>query len=60
MKRYTKSVNVRFEPIVEQHIDKILQVDTRCKQQNWSRSDVVRHFVRTGIKTWENNMRGKY
>jgi len=47
MKRYTKSVNVRFEPIVEQHIDKILQMDTKCKQQNWSRSDVVRHFVRT-------------
>ena len=34
MKRYTKSVNVRFEPIVEQHIDKILQMDTKCKQQN--------------------------
>ena len=60
MKRYTKSVNVRIEPIIEQHIDKILQTDTRCKQQNWSRSDVVRHFVRTGIKTWETNMRGKY
>ena len=60
MKRYTKLVKVRFEPIVEQHVDRILLMDTKCKQQNWSRSDVVRHFVRTGIKTWENNMRGKY
>jgi hypothetical protein len=32
MKRYTKSVNVRFEPINEQNIDKILQIDKLCKQ----------------------------
>ena len=48
MKRYTKSVNVRFEPIIEQHIDKILQTDTRCKQQNWSRSNVSLRLI---IKT---------
>ena len=60
MKRYTKSVNIRFEQAIEQHIDKILELDSKCIQQNWSRSDLIRHFTREGIKRWETSMRGKY
>ena len=60
MKRYTKLVNVRFDQLTEKHIDKILETDSKCIQQNWSRSDLIRHFTREGIKRWENNMRGKY
>ena len=60
MKRYTKPVNVRFEQIIEQHIDKIIETDSKCIQQNWSKSDLIRHFKREGIKRWENNMKGKY
>ncbi len=60
MKRYTKPVNVRFEQLIEQHIDKIIETDSKCIHQNWSRSDLIRHFTREGIKRWENNMRGKY
>ena len=59
MKRYTKSVNVRFEPVVEERIDYILNKDSRCVKQNWSKSDLLRHWTRIGIKTWENNMRGR-
>ena len=60
MKRYTKPVNVRFEQLIEQHIDKITETDSKCIQQTWSISDLIRHFTREGIKRWENNMRGKY
>ena len=42
MKRYTKSVNVRFEPVVEERIDYILNKDSRCVKQNWSKSDLLR------------------
>ena len=59
MKRYTKSVNVRFEPVVEERIDYILNKDSRCIKQNWSKSVLLRHWTRIGIKTWENNMRGR-
>ena len=34
MKRYTKPVNVRFEQLIEQHIDKIIETDSKCIQQN--------------------------
>lgn len=60
MKRYTKPVNIRFEQVIEEHIDKILELDSKCIQQNWNRSDLIRHFTREGIKRWETNMRGKY
>ena len=59
MRRFTKSVNVRFEPLVEERIDFILSKDSRCVKQNWSKSDLLRHWTRVGIKTWENNMRGR-
>jgi len=60
MKRYTKSVNIRFEPYIEQHIDTIVKKDSRCIRENWSKSDVVRHFVRVGVKNWEKQMRNVY
>ena len=52
MKRYTKLVNVRFDQLTEKHIDKILETDSKCIQQNWSRSDLIRDFTREGIKRW--------
>jgi Cdc6-like AAA superfamily ATPase len=60
MKRYTKSVNIRFEPYIEQQIDTIVKKDSRCIRENWSKSDVVRHFVRVGVKNWEKRMRNNY
>lgn len=60
MKRYTKSVNIRFEPYIEQQIDTIVKKDSRCIKENWSKSDVVRHFVRVGVKNWEKRMRNNY
>ncbi len=57
MKRYTKPVNIRFEPTIDESLEKIRKMDTQCRRQNWSKSDVVRHMVRIGIKNWENNMR---
>ena len=57
MKRYTKSVNIRFEPYIEQQIDTIVKKDSRCIRENWSKSDVVRHFGRVGVKNWEKQMR---
>jgi len=58
MKRYTRSFNVRFEPYVEQKLNEILQKDSQCVRQNWSKSDLIRHMTRVGIRNWENNMRG--
>jgi len=58
MKRYTRSFNVRFEPYVEQKLNEILQRDSQCVRQNWSKSDLIRHMTRVGIRNWENNMRG--
>ena len=60
MKRYTKSVNIRFEPYIEQQIDTIVKKDSRCIRENWSKSDVVRHFVRVGVKNWEKRIRNNY
>jgi len=60
MKRYTKSVNIRFEPYIEQQIDTIVKKDSICIRENWSKSDVVRHFVRVGVKNWEKQMRNVY
>mgnify|MGYP003347099077 CR=1 FL=1 len=57
MKRYTKSVNIRFEPYIENQLNNILKKDSKCVRENWSKSDVVRHFVRIGVKNWELNMR---
>ena len=57
MKRYTKSVNIRFEPYIENQLNNILKKDSKCVRENWSKSDVVRHFVRIGVKNWGLNMR---
>ena len=57
MKRYTRSFNVRFEPYVEQKLNEILQKDSQCVRQNWSKSDLIRHMTRVGIRNWENNIR---
>tara|TARA_Y100001937_G_C7020058_1_gene284993 strand:- start:134 stop:316 length:183 start_codon:yes stop_codon:yes gene_type:complete len=59
MKRYTKSFNVRFEPYVESKLNEILEKDSQCQRQNWSKSDLIRHMTRVGIRNWEQNMRGR-
>jgi hypothetical protein len=60
MKRYTKSVNTRFETYIENQINTILKTDSKCIRENWSKSDLIRHFVRIGIKKWEITMRNKF
>ena len=57
MKRYTTPVNIRFEPLLEEKINHILKVEPRCKQENWSKSELIRFFTRNGIKQWETNMK---
>ena len=56
MKRYTKPVNIRFETPVDNKLREIKQRDSQCRRENWSKSDIVRHFVKVGIRQWEHNM----
>jgi hypothetical protein len=54
VKRYTESVNTRFEVGIIKLLDEILENDW-CKQQGFNRSDLVRHMVRLGIKNFHNS-----
>ena len=54
MRRYTESVNLRFEVGIIEMLDEIVESDW-CKQQNFNRSDLVRHLVRLGIKNFHEN-----
>ena len=54
MRRYTESVNLRFEVGIIEMLDEIVESDW-CKQQNFNRSDLVRHMVRLGIKNFHNS-----
>ena len=54
MRRFTESVNTRFEVGIIKLLDEIVESDW-CKEQGMNRSDVVRHMVRVGIKNFQKN-----
>ena len=54
IKRYTESVNTRFEFGIVELLDECLESDW-CIQQEFNRSDLVRHLVRIGLKNFEKN-----
>ena len=54
IRRYTESVNTRFEVGIVRLLDECLENDW-CKRQGFNRSDLVRHLVRIGLKNFESN-----
>ena len=54
MRRFTESVNTRFEVGIIKLLDEIVQSEW-CQQQHMNRSDLVRHLVRLGIKNFHQN-----
>ena len=54
MRRFTESVNTRFEVGIIKLIYEIVESDW-CKRQGMNRSDLVRHLVRLGIKNFHAN-----
>ena len=54
MRRFTESVNTRFEVGIIRMLDEIVESDW-CQQQGFNRSDLVRHLVRLGIKNFHEN-----
>ena len=54
MRRFTESVNTRFEVGIVRLLDEVLESDW-CKQQGFNRSDLVRHLVRVGLNNFYKN-----
>ena len=54
IRRYTESVNTRFEVGIVRLLDETLEHDW-CKRQRFNRSDLVRHLVRVGLKNFQDN-----
>ena len=54
MRRFTESVNTRFEVGIIRILDEIVQSEW-CQRQGMNRSDLVRHLVRVGIKNFQQN-----
>ncbi|SVE18432.1 uncharacterized protein METZ01_LOCUS471286, partial [marine metagenome] len=42
IRRYTESVNTRYEVGIVRLLDEVLENDW-CKEQNFNRSDLIRH-----------------
>ncbi len=59
MRRYTKSVNVRMEPHVDERIKEIIKQDPTCIQKGYSNSDLIRQFLRMGMTQYEKNLQHK-
>ena len=57
MKRDTKPTNIRIEQKLEEDLNYILKKEPLCVKQNWSKSELIRHFTKNGIKQWEQNMK---
>ena len=55
IRRYTQSVNTRFEVGIVRLLDEVLENSEWCKEQGFNRSDLVRHLVRVGLKNFETN-----
>jgi hypothetical protein len=54
IRRYTESVNTRFEVGIVRLLDEVLESEW-CQDQGFNRSDLVRHLVRVGLKNFESN-----
>jgi hypothetical protein len=54
IRRYTESVNTRFEVGIVRLLDETLEHDW-CQRQGFNRSDLVRHLVRIGLKNFHEN-----
>ena len=54
IRRYTESVNTRYEVGIVKLLDETLEHDW-CKRQRFNRSDLIRHLVRIGLKNFERN-----
>ncbi len=54
MRRFTESVNTRFEVGIIKLLDEIVQCEWGQRQHR-NRSDLVRHLVRLGIKNFHQN-----
>ena len=54
IRRYTESVNTRFEVGIVKLLDEALK-NQWCIDQGFNRSDLVRHLVRIGLKNFESN-----
>ena len=54
IRRYTESVNTRFEVGIVRLLDEVLESDW-CQRQGFNRSDLVRHLVRIGLKNFHEN-----
>ncbi len=54
MRRYTESVNTRFEVSVVQMLDEILERSEFCRRNHFNRSDLIRHMVRNGIRAYQS------
>ena len=54
IRRYTESVNTRFEVGIVKLLDNALK-HKYCIDNEFNRSDLVRHLVRIGLKNFESN-----
>ena len=54
IRRYTESVNTRFEVGIVKLLDEAL-THQYCVDNEFNRSDLVRHLVRIGLKNFERN-----
>ena len=54
IRRYTESVNTRFEVGIVKLLDEALTHEY-CVNNEFNRSDLVRHLVRIGLKNFESN-----
>ena len=54
IRRYTESVNTRFEVGIVRLLDNALK-HQYCVDNEFNRSDLVRHLVRIGLKNFERN-----
>jgi metal-responsive CopG/Arc/MetJ family transcriptional regulator len=54
IRRYTESVNTRFEVGIVEMLDEVLE-SKWCIDQGFNRSDLVRHLIRIGLKNFQSN-----
>ena len=56
IRRYTESVNTRFEVHIVELLDEVLENSEWCKEQQFNRSDLVRHLVRIGLNNFYKSL----
>lgn len=55
IRRYTESMNTRFEVHIVELLDNVLETSQWCKDQGFNRSDLIRHLVRVGLTNFHKN-----